>query len=85
MREHPLELGVVPRIARQYPVPHVLPQARGHPQPAEKQAEVAKYAKKTGVTKETITADVPANTEVTVAIGGALRKTEVKYTISNRK
>jgi len=51
----------------------------------EKQAEAAKYGKKTGVKKDSLTADVPENTEVTVAIGGATKKVDVKVAITNRK
>jgi len=51
----------------------------------DKQAETAKYGKKLGVKKDSLTADVPENAEVTVAIGGATKKTDVKISISNRK
>lgn len=51
----------------------------------EKQEAAAKYGKKMQVTKDSLSADVPANTGVTVAIGGAMKKTEMKYSLSNRK
>ena len=52
---------------------------------AEKQAEAAKYGKKLGVKKDALTAEVPENAEVTVAVGGGMKKSEVKISISNRK
>jgi hypothetical protein len=51
----------------------------------EQQQALAKYGKKMGVKKDSLAADVPANTAVTVAIGGAPKTAEVKYSISNRK
>lgn len=45
----------------------------------------AKYGKKKAIKKDSLTADVPANTAVTVAIGGGTKKSEVKFTITNRK
>ena len=50
-----------------------------------KQIELAKYGKKTGVKKDSLSVDVPANTAVTVAVGGGAKRTEVKISISNRK
>jgi hypothetical protein len=51
----------------------------------EKQAEAAKYGKLSGAKAGTVTAEVPENTEVTVAIGGGQRKADVKVSITNRK
>jgi hypothetical protein len=52
--------------------------------PADQVAK-GKYGKKTNVKKDSLTADVPANAAVTVAIGGGTKRGEVKYSISNRK
>ena len=49
------------------------------------QEQQAKYGKKLKVKKDTVTADVPANTAVVVAIGGGEKKSEVTYLLSNRK
>lgn len=51
----------------------------------DQQAALAKHGKKLGVKKDSLSVEVPANAAVTVAIGGCAKKTEVKYSISNRK
>jgi hypothetical protein len=50
-----------------------------------KQEALAKYGKKMGVKKDSLSVDVPANATATVAVGGGPKKTEVKISISNRK